>query len=624
MFSTATNSDIQYSLLRPDGSPASLVGEEDASGSTLVTNPSGNNDGAGDLDLETRIHTLASSTPGTWQWRWENVVAGNAIHLFSPFGSPTAHEVLGARRAVAKRTTVEQPSFWRSDLLAAVEQLPAVLGRETAPGVLAGESIAVVTQAQAAAVLDNAAETLQGELERQLLVAKLNGQRALQAGENIRGAFVYGRTVTVDAVIRRADDVVAGFDLLATEAGIADLVGLLSAINLGDITYQHPGVPMSPLPMADDDQDGVPNLKDNCPSIANALQEDADDDRVGDACHVRPHACVLEREEGGLEAFFGYENPLSYRAFAHGSRNQLSIDGGASADPLPPTEFAGGFTALAFSAPAGDRDELSWTLDGETVSASASGARCSGRELTRLAQVPQTALFGSEGVILGDHTSVTAEDGLASVVSGGEVVLGVSSVVGHLVAGTSGRVEDYASVLGVVRTGAGLTKRSSAAVGWVKAGATPAHSLSWRVEFADNGPDVVLGAGSVAALPPGNYGAVVVPAQARLELEAGLYRFESLSVDEQGTWVAGDGETVVQVAGTLSLAGETRSSETSSLVLGYFGTEAVVVADSLHATLIAPHAAVTLGTVPNSVYTGAFFAKRVHVGPTTLVQFSER
>jgi hypothetical protein len=622
--SLGSNSEIQYRLVRPDGSDASLVGAEDTSPASVVDNPSGNNDGVADFDVETRTHTISTPMPGIWQWQWENVLATNAVHVFAPFGSPTAHEVLGARRALPKLTTVQQPGVWQSDAGALIEQLPLILGRELEPGVLEGRSIVVSTHAQAQLILGNASQTLEGELERQLLLAKLNWQRGLVQGEDIKGAFVYGRTVTVNNVLRRADDLVAGFDLLTDDDGVADLVDLLSSINLGEITYQHPGVPFPEQPMADDDNDGILNLKDNCPSVVNPLQEDSDDDRIGDACHVSPRACVLEQGDGSLRAFLGYENPLSFRALAAGSRNQVLVNGVPDFDAAQPTEFSNGLRANVFNRLIGAADAIAWTLDGETVIASAAAERCSGRELARLDFAPQTALFGSEAVVLGEYTSVAAEGELASVVSGGDLLVGASSVVGHLLAGTSARVDAQGSVLGVALTGGTVTTDASAAVRQVKHGAVRSHALDWAVGFAGAASNVVVEARASKALPPGEYGDVVVHAQAQLGLQQGTYRFRSLNVYEQGSLLLEGGDVVVHVATALSHVGETRAAQGSSAVIGYFGTEPATIASSLRATLIAPHAEVSLGTVPNSVYIGAFFAKRLSVLPRTLVHFAER
>jgi hypothetical protein len=45
---------------------------------------------------------------------------------------------------------------------------------------------------------------------------------------------------------------------------------------------------VAPPVVADADRDGVPDLTDNCPSIANPTQADADNDGVGDACDLLP------------------------------------------------------------------------------------------------------------------------------------------------------------------------------------------------------------------------------------------------------------------------------------------------------------------------------------------------
>lgn len=42
----------------------------------------------------------------------------------------------------------------------------------------------------------------------------------------------------------------------------------------------------TPTPQPDADGDGVPSVSDNCPSVANANQADADNDLLGDACEV--------------------------------------------------------------------------------------------------------------------------------------------------------------------------------------------------------------------------------------------------------------------------------------------------------------------------------------------------
>jgi Trypsin len=620
--SLGANSTIQYQLLRPNGTQAPLTGGENTTATNVVTNPSGNNNGVTTFDVETRIAKITTATPGTWIWKWDNVTAANAFHLFTPPGSPTTHEVLGAVRARPTVTTAREPAFWQATPAELASELPVVLGHQSATHELEGSSLYLATQNSVQGTLDNVGGSLQGELERQLLTAKLNVQRSLALGEDINGALVYGRTVSVRTVLRAADDVVAGVNPLADDASVSQLVGLLSSINLGELNYQLPGVPFPDDPMADDDADGVVNMKDNCPTVANPFQGDSDDDRVGDACHVRPIAnCVLQRSDSELEAFFGYENPLTFRAFAVGSRNLLT-DNGQLLEPSQPSEFGGGVWSKAFHQKFEATGTLAWTLDGETVFADRATASCSGRELTVVDFAPQTVLFGSDSVILGENSRVTAQQAQPSVVSGGDIRIGRSSVVGNVFAGARTIVGDYGSVLGTAATGAGLSKRPSAIVASSRTFTFRPHSLTWQVNFEATGiSDVIVPERQQFRLAPGDYGDVVVEPQAQLILSAGQYRFRSLTVREQGGLRVASGDAVVHVSNSFQHAGDTRLLGEASLVIGYLGSAPAAIVGSLEAAVIAPNAELTLGAAGHATYKGTFFAKAVVVSPGTDLEY---
>jgi hypothetical protein len=49
-----------------------------------------------------------------------------------------------------------------------------------------------------------------------------------------------------------------------------------------------PAPPQPPPPPPDQDKDGVPDFRDNCPSVANADQRDLDRDGVGTPCETEP------------------------------------------------------------------------------------------------------------------------------------------------------------------------------------------------------------------------------------------------------------------------------------------------------------------------------------------------
>jgi hypothetical protein len=621
--SLGANADIAYQLLRPDGTPASLVGAEDTTPTLRVTNPSGDNNGSNHTDVETRIASITTSTPGTWTWQWQNVMASNAIHLFGPFGSPTTHEVLGARRERPTTTTVQQPYFW-DDGIELAAHLPVVLGNRLPDGTLEGHSIVVSTVDDATAFLANAAATQEGELEKQLLVAKLNMARSLELGEDVKGALVYGTTTSVRTTMHQADQVVAGVAVWSDDAQIGRVVSMLSSVNLGQITYQDTGVPFPEAPMADDDGDGVLNVKDNCPTIANPLQESTHGDKIGDACRARPIAeCVLQRSATKFDAFFSYDNPLSYRIIPVGTRNGVGADN-AALDVGQPTELAGGTKLRAFTASFDGTSPLSWTLDGSTAKVTRDTPRCSGAQLAQVDFAKRVVLFGTEAVEVGDYASVLAGGDLPTIVSNGDVVLGADVVVGDVLSGGRTVVGEEALVRGSIAAGGGLVRQKSAAIEGRKlnSAAPPWHSIDW-MEASDAGSSVELGSGQDQALAPGTYGKIVVRAGGLLRLQSGTYQVESLFVAEGGTVALASGEVVVHVQSSLSHLGETRLLESSAhITLGYFGTDSALIGASLRGTLVAPNAELVLGSARNMDFAGAFFARRLTVKPGTIVEYA--
>jgi len=126
----------------------------------------------------------------------------------------------------------------------------------------------------------------------------------------------------------------------------------------------------------DEDHDGVPNVVDNCPLVANPGQDSQFNDGVGTACLATPSVlCVDHRPHGAFIAHFGYDNPNYQLAIPIGPQNQFG--GGGSANQGQPTRFDQGSHPDAFTVTTSNsHGRLPWTLNGRTVVADNSIIDC--------------------------------------------------------------------------------------------------------------------------------------------------------------------------------------------------------------------------------------------------------
>jgi hypothetical protein len=123
-------------------------------------------------------------------------------------------------------------------------------------------------------------------------------------------------------------------------------------------------------------------------------------------------------------------------------------------------------------------------------------------------------------------------------------------------------------------------------------------------------------------LPPGSYGALVVPAGAKLRLGAGSFFFESLRVEEGGRLEIDNTSGLVYIWITRSLAilGTMREySVQPSTLIGYQGTDPPRIATAFRGTLVAPNATVRVPATAEP-HSGSFFARAIEVADHAVIE----
>lgn len=621
--SDGANSEISYSFFDPNNVPLLLIGEEDTVETTQVQNTSGNCDGAsGNCDVEQRSIVSAINETDRYTWQWDGVKAHNNVHIAAPHGSPIAYELTGHRGRIRPVSTRSIDQWSASSDMGTV--LPVLLGTRSVDGLLLGTSVNVTDVNTAKAILSSSSTT-RDRVMAALLAAKLNGALVAAGGARLDASMVYGTERSVHEVLREADEVVRGPSALVAGVDVERLIVLLQAINLGDVTFIQPGVGFPSAPAADDDGDGVINVKDNCPNRQNADQKDSDGDGVGDACRVIPlGTCVVETAADHFRAYLGYENPLEFRAIPVGRRNHFVP---TPEDRGQPSEFLDGSRPSEFTVEFDRAAPLDWVLEDTTLHVSADLPRCGASQLLTVPSLDNVAVFGAEGVELAHGASVRGPSGgTATVLSGGATDAKSGVSLGDLWSTLGISLDNGAVVRGLAVTGKTVSVKNGASAGTILENAfVPSHSLAWVVTFPAAGSAVSVPAHGASNLTAGSYGAATVGPDAKLTISAGTYYFQSLSLGPGSELVIDDsaGAVTVYVRTGLDLKGTVvrQGGGQPQLVVGYFGTSTATIQASFHGSLIAPSASIVLGG-PHTEHVGAFFGRRVKIETDVTVTFA--
>jgi hypothetical protein len=545
---------------------------------------------------------------GLWLWRWENLHSGNDIHL-GVRASPPRYAATGASVRRLSPSSSRDAATWNADSTGLLAGLPVVLGH--------GEgTLTVTTTAAATGILSRTNGTGVEQLRAELLATKLNVSRARAIGENLPEAHFYGSEVVVKEQIATSDELLR----VATTVGEPALLAaarLLRAGNRGGVSYVPVEIAPSADPSGDPDADGMDDIHDNCPVVANPTQADQDRNGIGDECDPAPvPECVLPRAAGGFTAVFGYVNPFRERSLPIGASNSIT---GTLSGATPPTFFRRGdhTHALVVDSAA---TSVSWNILGNVATLSLSSPRCSGSDLIALGFAEDVVLYGAAEVRVADRASITD---CSTLESRGSVDIGADTHVGEIL--TTGNVvlHDRAKVCGPVLANGTATVGNGVITGGIlQRQSNSVPRLDWVVAFPTPTRDVLVAPDASVSLAPGSYGQVTVNSRATLTLSAGTYYFDRLTIESQGKIVANEasGSVTIYVRQSIIWHGDVVQAGGNGLQMGYFGSSDVVIERPYTGLLVAPLSRITLASAGTPGYVGRFFANRLEVRPDVVIR----
>ncbi|MFO7179879.1 MAG: hypothetical protein DIU78_014360 [Pseudomonadota bacterium] len=244
-------------------------------------------------------------------------------------------------------------------------------------------------------------------------------------------------------------------------------------------------------------------------------------------------------------------------------------------------------------------------------------------ELPPLLGPEQVALAATNGLALGDRTTVTGESGsLTSIVAMGTpgAALNTDVSVGHLYSRGPVTLLDRTRVQGSVFTDSTVTLQGGAAIeGLVVEDFEfdPPMRSEWAVTIPDSGAgNVNLEPDQHQTLAPGRFGVVSVKSRSSITLTAGDYFFDALRVLEPQARIIVDqtaGPVRAYVLDELVFRGQLENigdPSRSDLLLVHLGTAPIILEAPFSGYLVAPNATVQMRETP-SPHNGAVFAAQI-------------
>jgi len=237
---------------------------------------------------------------------------------------------------------------------------------------------------------------------------------------------------------------------------------------------------------------------------------------------------------------------------------------------------------------------------------------------------PEDVLFSSTDALkLNDRAGTVRGSGFFGSVSNSglfETNVGAQTHVGDIRSRASVTLRSNALVDGFIKTAGTLSAQQGAMIvnGTQQATSLNHETFNWNVGFPTGTvPDVILQPGQIVSRAPGNHGAVIVNAGARLRLRAGLYTMRSLMLEPNSTLELDKTLGPIRIAVRDSFTYRGRLFEgngrPSNYLIAVGGTGTVFVeAPYTGGALIVPFGTIELKSTPFG-HRGQFFAKRIEV-----------